>query len=327
MVPDDGRTNPAPWDQPDINNDEDTTDLVPNYGAFTDVGESLRLTQAMDRRVDVSISGLPEFGEGAVGVGAVLLPGYEIPGRGMIPVGISLMTDQDEDGVTDGTIESANIPMASQHSGGGQFQHLIIAAAMDIQGMIERPGLIERSFLIQRLGMAMPESVDIGEFPAFPTYDVDLEARSLIVNAPAKTDLVRLAFPRWHVFMRPGTEAILPRPWDYGFEWRLPGEDLGGKLNVNTIELIDGLDYATLLAFNTTNLDRLNDLLHGFTSVMPPATKGDFGCGGFNIIGDYEYDCGVPEPLMLPLLLYALQVRRLRRRRVRADEAVEKRRL
>jgi hypothetical protein len=246
-------------------------------------------------KTHVKIPELPKQ-NGSYVDGIIVLAGTEVPGRGLIPLGLSAGVDDPGTGVTDGHVEDQDetppkkdqltMNLAPTHGGteGSPYKVGIIAASFkNISGGLSASAIITSPTGCgpgSTTGICYGGTIDVGSatFPKFPEgASFNYVTRHFTAGADAGATIYRTIFAdtaghRWIVFAG-HTDFDLPTP-PAGFGDRTRADDATGDRSGMTVQAItiDGSDFNTMAAFNGTNLDRYDLLMTKFaiTDYAPP---------------------------------------------------------
>ncbi|MFH1833596.1 MAG: hypothetical protein ABH877_01110, partial [bacterium] len=232
-VVDDGTTikdpvgNPNGAANPDYNRDGETTDLVANYQSFPEV--NLTLSQPLTARTSMTPPTLPKATNGSYLEGVIVISGVMVPGRGLVPLGISAAVDaaNDED-VADGIIDTdpdtagnqskLELKLAPKHGGieSGKFVFIVLALSLDFGD--DRSNQISGFVVYPDVATGLPASITLPPaFLGFATGTHSTATRSFTVtNTDSAKTFIRAEFSggedkKWHVYF-PGSGFALPVP-------------------------------------------------------------------------------------------------------------------
>lgn len=166
------------------------------------VRDDIALTQGLSILASVGVPDLPTVGSGNCAAGAVMVTGSNLPGRGLIPLGLSAglakATDDCQvagvseafgsgtDDIPDGRMA---LSMATPHSGIEGTQTFMLLVALDIDQLIADAGVgFQASAIINRVSRVDTEQTLTGEYLPYPTGALDTGAAQLNLTSPV-TDL------------------------------------------------------------------------------------------------------------------------------------------
>jgi hypothetical protein len=179
---------PRVSDSMDVDGDGDTMEMVPNYNGLPKV--DLRPSVRQNLVTEVSVSNFPKLNGGDAEF-AVLLGGNLMKSAGLVPLGISATTDEDGDGFPD----VRNLSMAPSHGAitGGRYAVMALAFrtdGLDPQSGLELPDDFSAALWTKQ---SLPKKVGLGTFPNATTGTVDVQNRTVDIDADAGP-LYRLQF-------------------------------------------------------------------------------------------------------------------------------------
>jgi hypothetical protein len=203
----------------------------------------------------------------------ILLAGVVVEGAGLVPLGLSAGTDSmTSDDVPDGLIEDPIELHVAEVAGSipeGQFRRIVIALALELSGATNETG--PRNHAVQVLfvdSFSGNHILDPFLLPAELAYDADNRLLA-VTGLPAGADFHQAAFTddaslsNWYVLGQlVAGDFTLPTPPAYG--------DRASTASFISADLIDGLNYQTLLEFNNTNLSDLIELVKAFSLTEIP---------------------------------------------------------
>ncbi len=265
-------------DTEDINGNEDTEELVCDFSKFPDLGGAPSLDQNLGYTANLHFSSLPTFPGAAnnEGAGVLAVMGADVTGIGIVPLGLTIGLDEDEDGNTDGKVgDNGNVVMhyAPQHGGIHDYNYFLLAAALDVNGLIASKGKGDVAFgAVLKMFDAPPENVELSNFPSFVSYNFDTTARTVEISGDnASGDFVRVLMTgddgkQWAVYMKVGESVTLPAVPN-GMTDRIATEIK--DLYISGIDLSGDLDYDGLMQFNDKNLNQLNYITDAFSVIVP----------------------------------------------------------
>ncbi len=243
---------PTIADTADINGNGDTTELVPDYGAFPNVSNRPGVSQNLRYVLEPGMSRLPLVTGGNANT-ILLVSGTLLPGVGFVPLGF----DGLQDDAGNGFVPAFSSRMAPAHGGLEVGEYAILVAAFRLEGTAV-PGPGSARLIV---APALPASFDVSDgFLDSPLGSVfSASARELSGSRLASGDLVSLSFKSpvggWHVYGAPtgGTLALPELP--SGATNRL--ED--AEAEVTVLDLAPGADTSSLFgasAGGTLGIDR-----------------------------------------------------------------------
>ncbi|MBW2699778.1 MAG: hypothetical protein JRF33_03075 [Deltaproteobacteria bacterium] len=253
----------------DINGDEDTTDLVPDYDNFPELQPDgmMGLGVPMDQSMTFNVGALPSCGDGYCYDGIILLAGVMVKDAGLVPLGITAGMDKvDEEDTPNGQIEAMTL-FLSDVAGRlpeDQVQRVVVALGLNIGGLMDDTG---GGLTIAGQVLYVDSFSGTHSLPAFMTpADVtfDAAARTATLTAlPAGIDYMHMildgAAASWQI-MAPSATA--------GTVFDLPEDPASGSymdaLNFVAIDLADGTSFQDIPAFNGSNMDSLVELVGSF---------------------------------------------------------------
>ncbi|RLB52582.1 MAG: hypothetical protein DRI34_14500, partial [Deltaproteobacteria bacterium] len=256
----------------DINGNDETTDLVPDYDNFP--AHDMTLKVKMDQTMTFNVGALPANPAGGYWYdGVIILAGVIAKDVGLIPLGISAGLDAEtKEDTPDGQISPITINCAdvAGRIPESQVQRVVVAMALNISALA---GGGDQPFALA--GLVIPVAEFTGTHtldgfllpPTSVTYDAG--ARSLTVSGvPAGTTYNQVIFDgedgaNWNVVGVFGDETFtLPAAPAAG--------DRAGSASFISIKLRDGLDYQGLLHFDEDNMGRLVELVDSFSFYEVP---------------------------------------------------------
>lgn len=266
-----------------------TVDGLPNPEAMTRV--DLQATQRLALRPTLVVPELPTTGEGRLD-GVIALGAADVPGRGLVPLGLTAGIDAEQGETPDGLLDdpegrsNGQLPLrlAPQHGGIEGHPYVLLALAADFgalgdsdtectledrEGCTALAGLIER-----RDDLAFDETVDFrqGGFVGLPTSAAwlpDIRQFDLGEFPSGAPDLFRLQLVgsegrTWHVWFPAGiTEVRVPVPGGMATD-RVAGSR-GTLQSMRTGTTLD-----RILGFDAARLSSIGTQLKAFSSVDLP---------------------------------------------------------
>jgi hypothetical protein len=243
-------------DANDVNGDGKTDDLIPDFDKFPTV--DVVLDQKLDQSIKVTIGKAPAA-KGKDGKDLkfylVSLAGVRIPGYGLVPLGLAV----DEAKAGSNSLE-IKYTKPSGILASGKFIVLTIGLTLPV-GDNPPPTLIGAHL---KMGDSAPSSVSIPEFIAFGTGSkLDPATGKLTGGKVAGGDLqiLQISTPDkggWFVVFG-GDSITLPKAPD----GRLTAES---SANLFGVKLNSGQSLDSVLEFNALNMDRLVEVVEGFSS-------------------------------------------------------------
>lgn len=263
---------PKVADVNDINADEDTTDLVPDFANFRDLGTTWGVRQAQSQNANVTFQNLPAMGDGCAD-SIITLVGAMESGVGFIPLGLNVALDETGDCKV-GANSDGKVPVvfAPQHSGVSGYDYYVVSVALSISSLMGKAPSIDLSGAVNISGSS-PSNVTM---PGFLGYMSDVTWNSATHTATATpvagATFHRIVFSKkyddvneqryWHVYW--GPEAS-------GVNFTLPGaitDDRSANFASGSLAQaikLNGVDYNTLFGFNGTNISDMNGFLSSFS--------------------------------------------------------------
>lgn len=170
---------PRVVDAIDLDNDGNTTELLPDYLGFPQI----HLTPSVRQNLltDVAISNFPVLRNGTSDL-AILVGGVTLPSPGFVPTGVSATTDDDGDGRPD--LRRLSIAPGYGPLVSGRYS----IVAITFGGGGGGPGGFElpREFSVALWnGQSFPTALSLGTFPNASTASIDNATRSVVVDADA----------------------------------------------------------------------------------------------------------------------------------------------
>ncbi len=258
---------PKVVDAQDIDQDGDTTELVPDYDNFLTLNIVPRLP--MQQTMTLVAPDFPEKPGGGWYYDAIfVIAGVIVRGDGMIPLGLAFVQDsQSPDDQPNGKIEDNIEIMASDIAGQipeGQLDRVIVALALNTSNLSSDSEDVEI-----RAGQVLHVSEFSGTHtlndflpPAEAAYDSG--ARHLeVASLPSGTDYCQAVFT-----------GSNDEKWQVSGEWVTGGYDIptapasGDRsegASLFCIKLADSIGYQDLVEFNDTSMGNLVDLISGFS--------------------------------------------------------------
>ena len=246
---------PKVTDTADIDNDEDTSELVPDFANFPDVGLTPKVEQTLRYALETDNVRLP-FVTGGNADTLLIVTGSLLPGIGFVPLGLDGLTDDSGNGV----VPSFTAKLAPPHSGLEQGQFAVLATAFrNDNNPIPQPGST-RIFV----GSSLPRSVDFrsGWIDAPLGAEFDRGARNLSVSAPTGSDLLHFTIQHsegaWDYYTAPFTQ---PKP--------LPAIPMGTTDRTQSATIsVSAIDLAA-----SSNVSSLFDVSNGGVGSLDRVTE------------------------------------------------------
>ncbi|MEM7677059.1 MAG: hypothetical protein AAF449_13730, partial [Myxococcota bacterium] len=254
------------------------------------VEADISLTQGLNILASVGVPDLPMATTSSCASGAVMLTASRVPGRGLIPLGLSagLATSGTNCTVAGATapfgsgtedIPAGRMPlsMATPHSGIEGSETVLLLVALDIDQLINTAGAgFQVSAILNRVDSVANDQNVSGDFLPFPTGSVDRTAASVSFTSPLSgVTLTRAEIQSgdrtWLVYAPPAATIQLP---DVD-----AGRDIVSSATsavILTIQTRDGVDFDNVWQFSSgTTLDRLFDIADAF--VISDCTANEAG--------------------------------------------------
>jgi hypothetical protein len=171
---------PRVQDTTDIDGDGDTSEMVPDYMQFPAV--DLQPSVRQNLVTEVSVTNFPSLPGGDAEL-AVLLGGNVLQSAGLVPLGISATTDENDDGRPD----VRNLYMAPPHGSITGGRYAVAAMAFRTEGFDPSSGLELPDNLSVALWtrQSLPKEVGLGTFPDATAATVDTSSRTVEMTADA----------------------------------------------------------------------------------------------------------------------------------------------
>lgn len=187
--------------------------------------QNLRLLSA------VSVPKLPKLPDGNYAGGALVISAAAVPGRGLLPLGLTVGVDVKKDEAADGFVFGTAEPfgpnsekladgevalaMAPLHSGVESAQVTLIAIAMD-PNSISSSGGTQLSTIINRVERIKEKQVVSGEFLTFPTGTFDTSSatfspKAAVPGAQSMRIVVtnKATGDKWLVYAKHGADPVV----------------------------------------------------------------------------------------------------------------------
>ena len=259
---------------PDVNDqnmNKSTTDLIPNYDTFPELGVHPRDT--MDKQLEVVVPPLPRRSDGSFALDAVVvLAGAMVKDQGFVPLGVGLGLDRSESQPTpDGIVDPIQVKVSDLNGRVPENQArralVVISANIDqiIGGLLNGTGVsvaLSGQF-VQLDAFAGTQALKPFMLPAQASFDP--AARKLnIASLPEEIDYAQVLMAssatnaNWNILGQfTKGEFAIPVPAVKG--------DRADAANLITIRLNGRTDYQGLVRFNDLNLNDLITLVESFT--------------------------------------------------------------
>lgn len=249
------RALPTIVDGADIDNDGDTTEMVPDYNNFPDVALAPAANQGLRFHLETDNARLP-FVTGGNANTLMVVTGALLPGIGFVPLGLDGLSDNGGNGL----VASFTSRMAPPHSGLEIGKYAILATAFR-SGMRGAEGPGSTRLVIEE---TLPTSVDMTggwlDSPVGATYQ--RAQRALSVPAVTGADLLHAhiqgADGAWHLYFAPSAAAVPIPDAPAGAIDRA----VSATITANAIDLAEG-----------TTIDGLFDVAAGGVEALDAATK------------------------------------------------------
>ena len=173
---------PRVLDIQDIDNDGITDEWLPDYDNFPQ--QDLMPSVRQDLTTDVDIATLPSF-DGQQGEVAVLLGGTRAEAMGMVPLGISAVSDEG------GQPDSRTLYMAPPYGSavGGRYAVLALAFPQDIGG---EGGLSGDYSMALWNGQTLQSDIALGTFPDSSQGSIDESQRQVQIDVASAGPIFRI---------------------------------------------------------------------------------------------------------------------------------------
>lgn len=251
---------PELLDSNDLNGNGLTDDFIPDYDGFP--AENMTLYVPIDHSLTITPPRLPVGTYDVV----VVLSGVIVRGNGLVPLGISAGLDSishsdDPDGVIDDPIILHSAEVAGRIPEDA-CRRVILALAFNIASLAS-----QTSTRLRLAGQVLfvDDFDGARTIPPFMTpADVayDPAARRLDINQAPAADYFQAIFEdetgkKWNILAEnPVSFDLPPAP---------PEGDRSARADFVSVELVPGVGYQDLPAFNNTNLDDLATLVKAFS--------------------------------------------------------------
>ncbi len=275
-IPDDGSRTPEFLNEEDLNGNGITTDFIPDYENFDDLGDTLALGQALNQNLRISIGQMPNLnGNPLEGLLAVI--GARTTGNQFVPLGLTsrlLETTEEEE------TESAGIDLPfSPYYGSLYDRYTTLVMALPFDRVFDPNAKHLSRSVIVRTSDRSPETLESGDFMGFPPFGYPLaEKREFNFVGVEEADFYRISFEndgrRWDVYC--GCEAgaadvrtlTLPMPSE-------TDDPYGGQASITAIETSKSAGDTSMttlddfLSFNAVPLTRLDRYISRFSVYYP----------------------------------------------------------
>ncbi len=254
-------------DTDDINANGDTSEMIPDYSKFKQM--TFKVDQPLTLNLDVTVPELPKFG-GTWTDGALTLIGSEVPGRGLVVLGLTAGVDsKDSNDTPNGKIDDPmSVAMAANHHGIEESQYLAVSLAISFSsfggsGNLSTSGLVKFldsikdhgtvEFTDNYLGLAEGSSWDSAtDTFTFATADNTAKIYRLVLN---DNNTGR----DWIIYSSlDNTSVTLP-----DFSEAAPFKDSDEP----RIDLLDGITLDDLVEFNGNDMDYMVPLITRFSTL------------------------------------------------------------
>jgi len=266
MVPDDGKFNESPFDQPDLNGDGSQEDLVPDYDSFVPV--QLTLAKPLERQLQIEVGELPKY-QGRQLDGLLTMVGALKDGE-FVPLGLAEnVVEAPVVPIDEPTRQLFTLNYAPCYSSLPQ-QSLLLSFAMPFDQFLSGGTVTSAYSVIITRRAELPEQVALGEFlPFIPTVVAETESRKITFNAVEGAGFHRILLGgqgrRWELYFGPqqgyGTlEAVLPKP---------PWDDPWGPTTAITAaaaELSEGVTFEDFLQISPEPLHHVDEKILRFST-------------------------------------------------------------
>jgi len=264
---------PKVADVNDINGDQDTTDLIPDFDSSCFPTINMTLNQPLSQMSTFKFPVLPTI-EGERAEVEILLVSTIVEGKGMVPLGLGAGVDKkDNNDTADGKIDDTHIVYAPQHDGIANNDSMVVSMtmiinkdAMNPQGetktedmMVKLTGLVKfykNGVIEDDIDMSNDTYLKLAE-------DAKLENNVVTFTAIDGATLYRLSVVDadgnvWVVYSPNTSISIADKPIGSIATIIVQAVTLS-KDNV-------ALSYSDLLKFNSSNLDDLVRLIKKFSA-------------------------------------------------------------
>lgn len=266
-----------------------TKDGLPDPARMTPL--DLQATQRLALRPTLLLPELPAFGESRLD-GVIALGGADVPGRGLVPLGLTAGIDAEAGEVGDGLVNDPDgnsngelpLRLAPQHGGveGNPYVLLALAANFNALGdsdagctVGDRKGCTALAGLLERRGdLAFDETVDLRPrgfvgLASSAEWLPDIREFRPGATPSGAPDLFRLKLVgeggrTWHVWFSPGTSVVrVPVPG--GMETDRVASSRGSLQALRVGRDLDGV-----LGYGRAGLSSIGEEVEAFSSVDLP---------------------------------------------------------
>ena len=259
----------------DINGNNDTNELVPDFDKFTELDDSFILSQAQTQSVLIEYPALPKIGEQCLFNSSISITGVMQPFEGFIPLGISINTDENAEEISDCILDDSESSFAPQHSGLYGYTYYTISIATNLTPLQEETTI---SDFVDSLSVVIARSETIPTEVTLPPYlppmsnsTYDLTTHTLTATDVSGADLHRAIFSvsdensqnEWQIYWKDGN--------GFTFDFASLGKtedrtaNFADTAKVQAISL-DDVDYDKLFSFNASNLHNMNEFIESFST-------------------------------------------------------------
>ncbi|MEL7368772.1 MAG: hypothetical protein AAFN74_07665 [Myxococcota bacterium] len=243
------------------------------------IDADISLTQGLNILASVGVPDLPMVDTSSCASGAVMLTASRVPGRGLIPLGLSAGLSTSD---TNCTVAGATAPfgsgtddipagrmplsMATPHSGIEGSETVLLLVALDIDQLISTAGAgFQVSAILNRVDSVANDQEVTGSFLPFPTGAVDRDDASVSftssLNGVTLTRAEILSGDRtWLVYAPPSASIQLPNV--------ATGREIVNNATsavILTIQTRNDVEFDDVWQFSSgTTLDRLFDIADAF---------------------------------------------------------------
>ncbi len=259
-------------DTNDINGNEDTDELVPDYDNFPQLpGGDMVLKVPMDQSVTISVPALPSDGNGGyLYDGVIVLAGVMVNGAGLVPLGISAGLDAPTaEDTPDGTIDdfTINVSDVAGRLPDGTYDRVIVVLALNIAKLSDKENTDPLVLGGQvRYVDSFSGKLNLNAFMEPASYTFDSENRQVTVDSVPSDASAMLFLANkkdvglWQIFHPIATGTI-----------EMPAAPTAGDrldtVGMGVLKFSGGVTYSDLIEFNDTNLVDLVRLVSDFVVV------------------------------------------------------------
>ncbi len=248
------RALPRVMDANDIDNDNDTTELVPDFNNFPGVPLAPSVDQSLRYQLNTGNARLP-FVTGGNANTLLVITGAVVPGVGFVPLGLDGLSDNGGNGL----VAPFTSRMAPPHSGLEVGRYAVLATAFR-SGMRGPDGPGSTQLVIEE---TLPATVDISsgwlDSPVGAAYDRG--ARSLNVPVVMGVDMVHTQIQgtdgAWHLYFAPTADPVA-----------IPAAPMGAMDRVASATIT-----ANAIDLDGTSFEGLFDVAAGGVTALDGATK------------------------------------------------------